>query len=171
MSRRIALAFSLALTVVVSFAVASFATQAGWLQAQSDPEVANADNSSPQPVQPTDFMLQEPVVITEYVYEDIPVVVSRAAEGEPNAAVTPNPPPVLVNAQDTSSERSNSPDSASTSAQATQVDQAPQVLSWSHDDDGDDHEDFEDEIQDRQREQEREAEHHEREHEHEEEDD
>jgi len=170
MSRRIALAFSLALTVVVAFAVASFATQAGWLQAQQDPEFANAENNSAQPTQPTNFTLQEPVVITEYVYQDIPVVVSRAAAGEPNAAVMPDPPSVLVNAQAASSEGSNSSDSASAGTQAAQVDQAPQVLSWSHDGDGDDHEDFEDEIEDRQREREHEAEHHE-EDEHEEEDD
>lgn len=168
MSRRIALAFSLALTVVVAFAVASFSTQAGWLQAQQDPEFANAENNSAQPTQPTNFTLQEPVVITEYVYQDIPVVVSRAAAGEPNAAVTPDPPTVLVNTQDASSEGSNSPNS---SAQATQADQSQQVLSWSHDGDDDDHDDFEDEVEDRQREREHEAEHHEEEYEHEEEDD
>jgi hypothetical protein len=165
MSRRIALAFSLALTVVVAFAVASFATQAGWLQAQSDPEVANAENSSPQPLQPTDFTLQEPVVITEYVYEDVPVIVSRASESEPNAAVTSDPPPVLVNTQDASSGGSDSAESVSTSVQVTQVDQGPKVLSWSHDSDGDDHEDFGDEVRDRQSEDEHEAEHHEHEHE------
>jgi hypothetical protein len=148
MSRRIALAFSLALTVVVAFAVASFASQAGWLQAQSKPEVASAENSSPQPPQPTDFGWQEPVVITEYVYQDVPVVVSRASEGEPEAAVTPNPPPILVNPQGDSAAGPIVNNTVSTSAPAPQINDAPPTLTWSHDDDGEDSENFGDEVQD-----------------------
>jgi len=36
MSRRIALALSFCLTIVVTFAVVSFASQAGWLEAKSN---------------------------------------------------------------------------------------------------------------------------------------
>jgi hypothetical protein len=70
MSRRIALALSFSLTVVVSFAVMSFASQAGWLETKS---AAGSDEATltDEPIDPTaapaEAIQAEPIVITEYV--------------------------------------------------------------------------------------------------------
>ena len=86
MSRRIALACSFALTLVVSFAVASLASQAGWLGAQSEPTEATQEASLPEsappspPAAPAEQL--EPIVITEYVYEDVQVIVPSREEAE-----------------------------------------------------------------------------------------
>lgn len=152
MSRRAALALSFTLTVVVAFAVASFASQAGWLQAQSDNTEAATVEDTIQP-QPVDYGWQEPLVITEYVYQDIPVVVTR---GE--ASAPPEPTPVIVPAQVVSTSES-SVDSTPTNAAASPVNQQPEPqLSWSYDGDGEDDEDFHDEHED-EHEHEHESEH------------
>jgi hypothetical protein len=157
MPRRIALALSFALTIVVAFAVASFASRAGWLQAEPDTELANAQDTSPAPQLPPDSGLQQPLVVTEYVYQDIPVVVSRAQEGTNASAVAPEPTPIVVLAtQDNVQPTVVAPT-------AIQVnDPAPEptpALIWSHDGDGEDSENFGDEIQDNQQQGEQEHEH------------
>jgi hypothetical protein len=156
MPRRIALALSFALTIVVAFAVASFASRAGWLQAEPDPQLANAQDTSPAPQLPPDSGLQEPIVITEYVYQDIPVVISRAPEGT-NAAVPPEPTPIVVQA---TQEEAPPTVVAPTAIQVN--DPAPEptsALTWSYDGDGEDSEDFGDEIQDDHQQGEQEHEH------------
>lgn len=90
MSRRIALALSFSMTIVVAFAVASFASQAGWLQAKSDDPVAAVETAAPLEgaLEPTTI---QPVVITDYVYQDIPIIV-------PNSQQAAAPPPVPATA-------------------------------------------------------------------------
>jgi len=158
MPRRIALALSFTLTVMIAFAVASFASQAGWLQAQSDNTEAAAAEEPAQPSLPPDFGLQDPLVITEYVYQDIPVVVSRSQEAPPSVEATPEPTPVVVPAQVVSSSVSTSSDSGNAAVSQANQQPAPQ-LSWSHDGDGSDAETFSDEHQDEHQEHEHESEH------------
>ena len=157
MPRRIALALSFALTVVVAFAVASFASRAGWLQAEPDTELANAQDTSPAPQLPPESGLQEPIVITEYVYQDIPVVISRAPEGA-NAAVEPEPTPIVV--VPTQANVSSPVDAPTAIAVNTLPPAEPSpALTWSYDGDGDDKEDFGDEVQDSHQQGEQEHEH------------
>lgn len=90
MSRRIALALSFSMTIVVAFAVATLASQAGWLQAKPDEPVAAVEASAPLEgaLDPTTI---QPVVITDYVYQDIPVIVPSSQQ-----AVAPTPAPTAV---------------------------------------------------------------------------
>jgi len=93
MSRRIALAVSFALTVVVTFAVASFASQAHWLEAKSDQTETAVATQAPEETsgQEEAVAKQEPVIVTEYVYVDVPV--ERQQPAAPAATASPSPQP------------------------------------------------------------------------------
>jgi hypothetical protein len=166
--RRFALPLSLTLTVFIAFAVASFASKAGWLQAQSDnTDVASAD----APVEPSptaDLSTPEPLIVTDYVYQDIPVYVTREAAPAPTATAAPQPTPFVVQAHVVSSstdDGSNNHDantsfSSNSGQTAAPVEPSPPAeLSWSHDGDGEDKEDFPDEHEDSHQEQRHESEH------------
>jgi hypothetical protein len=132
MSRRIALACSLALTVVVAFAVASLASQSGWLQAQSGPALeASALEAAAQPAGAAGPGSLAPIVITEYVYQDIPVIVPAGWQ-----AVSPSASPQVVDPQATV------PAGAVTGNAGDQQGQPVlQPTSWRDDDDDDDFDD------------------------------
>jgi hypothetical protein len=96
MSRRIALALSFSLTIVVTFAVVSFASQAGWLEAKSngDDETAVVE---PEPSPTAELTVQqEPRVITEYVYVDVPAGAPPAAPQATAPPATPTPQPTVA---------------------------------------------------------------------------
>ena len=99
MSRRIALAVSFALTVVVTFAVASFASQAHWLEAKSDQTETAVATQAPEETsgQEEAVAKQEPVIVTEYVYVDVPV--ERQQPAAPAATASPSPQPSPPQAQ------------------------------------------------------------------------
>ena len=97
MSRRIALALSFSLTVVMTFALASFASQAGWLEAKSDAneEAAVAEEVLEPAPPPESNVQQEPVVITEYVYMDVPAS-TPPAQVATAAPPAPTPQPASI---------------------------------------------------------------------------
>lgn len=175
MSRRIALSLSFAITVVISFAVASFASQAGWLQAKAGPtEAAEETMAEPGPSEAPGT--QEPIVITEYVYQDIPVVVPQRASGAdpaPDAAAVPTLP-----SQRPEAVAASSTVSAGTSIAFTGSSRAAERALNSDDDDDqgedmdDDHDDDEDERKAAEHEDhDDDSGHDRREHEHEDDDD
>jgi hypothetical protein len=166
--RRFALPLSLTLTVFIAFAVASFASKAGWLQAQSDNSDVVSAEAPAEPSPTADLSTPESLIVTDYVYQDIPVYVTREAAPAATKTAAPEPTPFIQQAQvvssssdgsDNNNDTNTSFSSTSSNTAVSQVDQKPPAeLSWSHDGDGDDKENFEDEHQD---------EHHETEHEHE----
>jgi hypothetical protein len=165
MSRRVALAFSFSMTVVVAFAVASLASQAGWLQAgPGEAEVAAVEEIPAEAVMaaPSQPAALEPLVITEYVYQDVPVVVpnsQQAPTAPPAATAVPQPAQPTAQVEASGDFEQSDP----SSRQEDQHQPAPQQSSSYHDDDGDDDaEEHEDEE---------EHEEHEDEDEHEEDDD
>jgi type IV secretory pathway VirB10-like protein len=124
MSRRIALALSFSMTVVVAFAIASFASQAGWLQARPDEPEAAAVEAAPAP---PDSETLEPLVITDYVYQDVPVVVpsSQQASTPPPAATAPpqptQPPAQTVAPASAAAQPTSEPPSQSFEQQVRQI--------------------------------------------------
>jgi hypothetical protein len=95
MSRRIALALSFSLTVVVTFALVSLASQAGWLEAKSGDhaQVAAIEPEPPATLEPT--IQPEPRVITEYIYVDVPAV-SQPAQQAAAPPATPTSQPTAA---------------------------------------------------------------------------
>jgi hypothetical protein len=90
MPRRFALAASLALTVIVAFAVASMASNAGWLKTQpGEPDEVAVAEAASQPANFPERSAIEPMVITEYVFEDVPIVLPSRQTVE---APAPAPP-------------------------------------------------------------------------------
>jgi hypothetical protein len=139
MSRRIAIAFSLALTVVVTLAVASLASQAGWLQAQSDLEEETAVvEEAPRPAAPREL---DPIVITKYVYEDVPVVVP--ASQAPFTATAVPQPTAVPQASEPVSVTTFSTDNRQDSGRSVAPSTSSHSGDW--DDDDDEDEDREDE--------------------------
>lgn len=117
MSRRPALAVSFALTLLVAFAVASLASQAHWLEAKSDQADDAVAMQAPEDTSSQDEAVsQEPVIITEYQYEDIFVERPKPA---PPAAPTASPTPQPAPPQTQASVSQSSGPSASPTAVAT----------------------------------------------------
>ncbi len=128
MTRRLALACSFALTIVVSVAVASLVSQAGWLGRPGSSAEADALLQAPEPtVAPVEAAPPPPQVVTDYVYVDVPVVrqVQIVQQVAPSAAAqaaastvlqeTPLPPAQLSPSGDVS----DSEASASASTQSS----------------------------------------------------
>ena len=159
MSRRIALALSFSLTIVVTFALVSFASEAGWLEAKSggDEEAAVIEPEPSPTAEPT--VQQEPRVITEYVYVDVPASAPPAQQAAPPATPTPMAAPQQV-ASNTGSAVSVQPH------QSGQPTQPPSATGASRGGEPEDHDDDEDEDNDEQ-----EHEHEHEEHEEHEDDD
>jgi hypothetical protein len=161
MSRRIALALSFSMTVVVAFAIASFASQAGWLQARPDEPEAAAVEAAPAP---PDSETLEPLVITDYVYQDVPVVVpsSQQASTPPPAATAP-PQPTQAPAPTVAPASAAAQPISEPASEDFEQQVRQQLLSF---DDGDEDEWEEDEYgEDEHEDQEHEGYEHEREHE------
>ena len=145
MSRRIALALSFSLTVVMTFALASFASQAGWLEAKSDAneETAVAEQVSEPAPPPESNVQQEPVVITEYVYMDVPASTPPAQVA---TAAPPAPQPAAI-LQSTGT-GSGSASAVSAPRQAPQPAQPSPTTRRTGSSAGDSHGDDEDEHED-----------------------
>ena len=144
MSRRIALALSFSLTIVVTFALVSFASQAGWLEAKSggDEEAAVIEPQPSPTAEPT--VQQEPRVITEYVYVDVPVGAPPAQQAADPPA-TPTPQPTAVPQQSSPNTGSAISVQPSQSEQPTQPARSPSTSgptsrSAEPEDDEDEHE-------------------------------
>lgn len=157
MTRRLALACSFALTIVVSVAVASFASQAGWLATTSQSAEADALTEVYEPTTEVieAAVVAEPQIVTDYVYVDVPVVRkvqvvlpapadTVAANPTATAAATSEPvaaPTLLAIVDDSGSDDSSS--SRSSSNRATSG-----SSSSSSNDDSDDRDDDEDSDRD-----------------------
>ena len=149
MSRRIALALSFSLTVVMTFALASFASQAGWLEAKSDAneETAVVEEVLEPAAPPESNVQQEPVVITEYVYMDVPAS-TPPAQVATAAPPAPAPQPAAILQSTGTGSGSGSASAVSAPRQAPQPAQPSPTTRRTGSSAGDSHGDDEDEHED-----------------------